>query len=155
MASKALGTLSRDRDGFFLLIEEEGIDEMAHHSNAKLTIKSGEALDDTVAMVMRFAARHPGTLVLVVGDHETGGLAIENVDDGDESGAGETAEDGPIPVADSDLQMTVDWTTGQHTGAATPITAEGPGADKLGRVQQNTDVHDSVQEALGFRKKRR
>ena len=38
------------------------------------------------------------------------------------------AEDGPIPVANSNLQMTVDWTTGQHTGAATPITADGPGA---------------------------
>ncbi len=152
MASTALDRLKRDRDGFFLLIEEEGIDEMAHHSNAKLTVKSGAALDDTVAMAMRFAAKTPGTLVLVVGDHETGGLAIENVDEEDESGAGETAEDGPIPVANSNLQMTVDWTTGQHTGAATPITADGPGADKLARVQQNTDVHDSVQEALGFRK---
>jgi alkaline phosphatase len=151
MATKALDTLSRDRDGFFLLIEEEGIDEMAHHSNARLTIKSGAALDDTVAMAMRFAAKTPGTLVLVVGDHETGGLAIENVDATDESGAGETAEDGPIPVANSNLQMTVDWTTGQHTGAATPITAEGPGAEKLGRVQQNTEVHDSIQEAVGFR----
>jgi alkaline phosphatase len=151
MAAKAIDTLKRDRDGFFLLIEEEGIDEMAHHSNARLTIKSGAALDDTVASVLRFAARTPGTLVLVVGDHETGGLAIENVDEKDEGGAGETAEDGPIPVAKSDLQMTVDWTTGQHTGAATPITAQGPGAQRLGRVQQNTDVHDAVQRAMGLR----
>ena len=41
MSTKALGLLSRDRDGFFLLIEEEGIDEMSHHGNAELTIKSG------------------------------------------------------------------------------------------------------------------
>jgi alkaline phosphatase len=155
MASKALDTLHRDRDGFFLLVEEEGIDEMAHHSNAKLTIKSGAALDDTVAMVMRFAAKTPGTLVLVVGDHETGGLAIENVDETDESGAGETAEDGPIPVANSNLKMSVDWTTGQHTGGATPITAQGPGAERLGRVQQNTDVHDSIARAMGFTGKKK
>ena len=148
MARKALDIVSRDRDGFFLLIEEEGIDEMAHHSNAKLTIKSGKALDDTVAMALRFASRTPGTLVLVVGDHETGGLAIENPGDADESGEGETAEDGPIPVADSDLEITVDWTTDGHTGAATPITSEGPGADQLARVQRNVDVHHAVQRAM-------
>lgn len=154
MATKAIDTLSRDRDGFFLLIEEEGIDEMAHHSNAKLTVRSGAALDDTVAMALRFAARTPGTLVLVVGDHETGGLAIENIDEEDESGEGETAEDGPIPIANSDLELTVDWTSEGHTGAATPITAEGPGAESLARVQQNTDVHDSVQKAMGIRGRR-
>src|SRR4029079_10654879 len=41
MAAKALDTLSRDRDGFFVLIEEEAIDEMAHENNAGLMIKSG------------------------------------------------------------------------------------------------------------------
>lgn len=50
--------------------------------------------------------------------------------------------------AGTDLQFTVDWTSGQHTGAATPITAEGPGAARLGRVQQNTAVHDAVLAAM-------
>ncbi len=34
MATKALDVLSKDRDGFFVLIEEEAIDEMAHENNA-------------------------------------------------------------------------------------------------------------------------
>jgi alkaline phosphatase len=42
----------------------------------------------------------------------------------------------------------VDWTTGQHTGAATPLTAEGPGAATLARAQKNTDVHDRVLRAM-------
>jgi len=149
MSSKAIELLSRDRDGFFLLIEEEGIDEMAHHANTELTVKSGAALDDTVAMVVQFASRTPGTLVLVVGDHETGGLAIENVDDADENAPGEQAED-TYPIANSDLVMTVDWTTNGHTGAATPITASGPGAERLGKVLKNTDVHDAVLRAMGL-----
>jgi alkaline phosphatase len=33
MAAKALDVLSKDRDGFFVLIEEERIDEMAHENN--------------------------------------------------------------------------------------------------------------------------
>ena len=49
--------------------------------------------------------------------------------------------------------MSVDWTTGQHTGAATPITAQGPGAESLARVQQNTEVHHSVQRAMGLRRR--
>jgi alkaline phosphatase len=149
MSSKAINLLSRDRDGFFLLIEEEGIDEMSHHGNAHLTVKAGEALDDTVAMALKFAARTPGTLVLVVGDHETGGLAIENAEDADENPAGEQEED-RIPIFGSDLTMSIDWTTNGHTGAATPITAQGPGAERLGKVLKNTDVHDAVLRAMGL-----
>ena len=94
MAAKALDILSADRDGFFVLIEEEAIDEMAHENNAPLMIKSGAALDATVKVAVDFARRHPGTLIVVQGDHETGGLTIENPDDE----AGEEREDGPFPV---------------------------------------------------------
>jgi alkaline phosphatase len=148
LATKALDVLSRDRDGFFLFLEEEGIDEMAHANNAHLVLTAGQALDRTVAVAKAFAARHPGTLILVEGDHETGGLAIENVDPADESGDAASAEDGPFTVAGTDLQFTVDWTSGQHTGAATPLTAEGPGAERLARSQQNTAVHDAVLSAM-------
>ncbi len=148
MTAKALDVLSRDRDGFFLFVEEEGIDEFAHRSNATRTIQAGQALDTTVALALEFQAEHPDTLVLVVGDHATGGLAIENVDDADESGEAPTTEDGPYPLAGSDLQFTVDWTTGAHTGEATPITAQGPGASALGEAQQNVDVYDDVLRAM-------
>jgi alkaline phosphatase len=156
MTEKALDVLSRDRHGFFLMVEEEAIDEFEHNNNAARTIQAGQSLDETVALVHEFARANRGTLVLVVGDHETGGLAIENVDPDDESGdpddpsadVTQSLEDGPFPVANSDLQFTVDWTTGSHTGAATPLTAEGPGAERLARAQDATDVHDVVAELM-------
>ena len=148
MAAKALDVVSRDRDGFFLFLEEEAIDEFAHRSNATRTIQAGQSLEATVALALDFQRTHRDTLVLVVGDHATGGVAIENVDDEDESGAGATAEDGPFPIPGTDLEFTVDWTTGGHTGEATPITAQGPGADRLGGAQLNTDVHDAVLRAM-------
>ena len=151
MATKAIDLLSRDRDGFFLFIEEEGIDEMAHHSNAKLMIKAGAELDRTVKIALDFAARTPGTLVLVVGDHETGGLAIENVDPNDENGSGEQSED-TVAIAHSNLKMVADWTASGHTGAATPVTASGPGAQRLAGFIKNTQVHDAVLKAMGFRR---
>ena len=99
-------------------------------------------------MALRFAATHPGTLIVVAGDHETGGLAIENVDDADESGDGVSGEDGPFPIADSDLELTVDWTSGNHSGESTPLTANGPGARALARVLKNTEVHDAILDAM-------
>ena len=144
MAKKALGLLSSDRDGLFVLIEEEAIDEMAHENNAGLMIKSGEQLDKTVGVAVEFARRHPGTLIVVQGDHETGGLTIENPDTGDESGEELSKEDGPFPVKGTNLQVFADWTTGGHTGADTPITASGPGSERFDGVIDNTDVHDAI-----------
>jgi alkaline phosphatase len=148
MASKALKVLSRDRDGFFVLIEEEAIDEMAHSNNAGMVIKSGAVLDRTVKVAVDFARKHPGTLIVVQGDHETGGLTIGNPDTGDESGGAASSEDGPFPVKGSKLQVFADWTTGGHTGADTPITASGPGSAGFDGVIDNTDVHDVIARAM-------
>ena len=148
MAGKALDILSRDRDGLFVLLEEEGIDEMAHENNAGLMIKAGQALDRTVRLAVRFARKHPGTLIVVQGDHETGGLTIENPDTGDESGEELSREDGPFTVKGTNLQVFADWTTGQHTGADTPITASGPGSKRFDGVIDNTDVHDFISKAM-------
>jgi alkaline phosphatase len=148
MADKALDILSRDRDGLFVVIEEEAIDEMAHENNAGLMIKSGQALDRTVRLAVRFARQHPGTLIVVQGDHETGGLTIENPDTADESGDELSREDGPFTVKGTNLQVFADWTTGQHTGADTPITASGPGSKRFDGVIDNTDVHDFISKAM-------
>jgi alkaline phosphatase len=151
MGRKAIRLLSRDKQGFFLFMEEEAIDEMAHENNARLMAKAGAALDRAVAMAKRFQRSHPSTLILVVGDHETGGLTIENPDDEDESGEELSAEDGPFAVRGTSLEVFADWTTGQHTGADTPVTAGGPGSAGLDGVIDNTDVHDVVLRAMRLR----
>ncbi len=48
--------------------------------------------------------------------------------------------------------MFADWTTGGHTGADTPITAEGPGAERLARAQDATNVHDVLLAAMQRRR---
>jgi len=115
-------------------------------------IKSGEQLDKTVAVAVEWARRHPGTLIVVQGDHETGGLTIENPDTGDESGDELSKEDGPFTVKGTGLQVFADWTTDGHTGADTPITASGPGSKAFDGVIDNTDVHDAISRAMFGRK---
>ncbi|SDX02845.1 alkaline phosphatase [Marininema mesophilum] len=152
MTKKALSTLSRkSKKGFFLMVEEEGIDEMAHQNNAKLTMKSGKAFDKTVAVAKAYAKKHRNTLVIVVGDHETGGLTIENSGVEkypDESGDGLSKEDGPFPVSHSDKTFMVDWTTGNHSGTDVPLTAMGPGSERLTGVYENTHIHDVILRTL-------
>ncbi|RSN55016.1 alkaline phosphatase [Amycolatopsis sp. WAC 04182] len=146
MARKALDTLSQNPRGFFLFLEEEGTDGMSHENNAHGVIDAGRALDATVAEVMRFVRAHPDTLVIIGGDHETGGLAIENYDASDT----DPDQDGPFDVPGSKLRFTVDWTTHDHTGSDTPVTAEGPGSTRLGGTVENTDVHRVMRAASGL-----
>ncbi|RSM57116.1 alkaline phosphatase [Amycolatopsis sp. WAC 01376] len=146
MARKALDTLSKNPRGFFLFLEEEGTDGMSHENNAHGVIDAGRALDATVAEVMRFVRTHPDTLVIIGGDHETGGLSIENYDPSDT----DPDQDGPFDVPGSKLKFTVDWTTHDHTGSDTPVTAEGPGATRLGGTVENTDVHGVMRAASGL-----
>jgi alkaline phosphatase len=155
MTQKAIDTLSRDPDGFFLMVEEEGIDEMAHQSNAELVIKAGQQLDEAIKVGQSFAQSDPDTLVIVAADHETGSLAIEDTNEiqsdpayPNESGAGRTKEDGPFRVADSDKEFLVDWTTTNHTAEDVPVTAMGPGSENLAGVYENTHIHDAMVEAL-------
>ncbi|MFC3453755.1 alkaline phosphatase [Amycolatopsis speibonae] len=146
MARKALDTLSKNPRGFFLFLEEEGTDGMSHENNAHGVIDAGRALDATIAEVLRFVRAHPDTLVIIGGDHETGGLSIENYDT-DET---DPDQDGPFDVPGSKLQFTVDWTTHGHTGADTPVTAEGPGSARLGGTVENTDVYWVMRAASGL-----
>ncbi|MFC7534783.1 alkaline phosphatase [Actinoplanes sp. GCM10030250] len=148
MARKALQNLSGDRDGFFLLIEEEGVDEFAHRNNGQRTLQAMGELDKAVAVARAYAASHRDTLVVVTGDHETGGLAVEDVDTEDESGTGTSAEDGPFPVKGTDFQFYIDWTTPQHTGQGVPVTAFGPLAEKFTGKHPNTYAYDVLQPIL-------
>jgi alkaline phosphatase len=97
-----------------------------------------------------YVAQHPDTLLIVTGDHECGGLTVEDVDDQDESGDGSTisAEDGPFPVADSEKEFVLDWTTTGHTGAPTVVTAEGEGSEALEGYYPNTRLHEVMRSAL-------
>src|SRR4051812_13799187 len=88
MTTKALSTLSSDEDGFFLVVEEEGIDEMAHENNGTRMLQAMQSLEKAVEVARDYVAAHPDTLLIVTGDHECGGLTVEGVDPTDESGPG-------------------------------------------------------------------
>ena len=73
---KGIEVLDNDT-GFFLMCEGGKIDWACHANDAASTIHDTQALADAVQVAIDFAAEHPEeTLILVTGDHETGGLTI-------------------------------------------------------------------------------
>lgn len=76
MAAKALDLLSADPDGFFLMIEGAQVDHGNHAGDLPWATYEMIAFDDTVALVLAWAEAHPETIVMIMPDHETGGLTL-------------------------------------------------------------------------------
>ncbi|MHB1194420.1 MAG: alkaline phosphatase [Longimicrobiales bacterium] len=128
MTRAALAVLSRDRDGFFLMVEGSQPDWLAH-DHAPIGDVAREVLDFDAAVgaALDFADANPGTLVVVVADHETGGMAIELTPDS-------------LHVEGTPRAPFADYATTGHTGQMTPLFAAGPGAHLFGGVKDNFRV---------------
>jgi alkaline phosphatase len=158
LTAAAIDVLSHEPAGFFLMVEESAIDRMAHRNNAPLTLKGVLELDRAVQVALAYANRSPDTLVVVTADHECGGLAVAGSQDQPypyEPGGGLldtllAGEDGPFPVAGSDYGFVLGWATTGHTSAPVPVTATGPGAERLTGSFENTDLFHRMAEAMGL-----
>lgn len=137
--AKALEILSNnakaDRTGFFLMVEGSQIDGKAHGHDLEGMIAEIRDFDAAVEVAFDYADEHPGTLVVVTADHETGGLTIVN---------------GNRRFDLRDHQVDYAWTTGGHTGGMVPIFAYGTGSEHFSGVFENTDLPKIMCRLLGL-----
>ena len=64
-------------NGFFFMIEGGEIDHCGHANDAASNLHEVLALDDAVRVAMEFYEKHKDeTLVIITGDHETGGMTM-------------------------------------------------------------------------------
>ncbi|MFO7685908.1 MAG: alkaline phosphatase [Desulfobacterales bacterium] len=64
-------------EGFFIMVEGGKIDWACHANDAMATIGDMLDFDNAVGVALEFMRKHPlQTLVVVTGDHETGGMTI-------------------------------------------------------------------------------
>ncbi|WP_256975633.1 alkaline phosphatase [Paenibacillus sp. MY03] len=82
MTELAVETLSQDQDGFFLMVEGSQIDWAGHANDPTALITDMLAFEEAVDVALEFAKKDKNTLVVVVGDHETGGMNIGNTPGG-------------------------------------------------------------------------
>ena len=73
---KGIDVLYND-NGFFFMIESGKIDWAGHANDAVANIYDTLAFDEAIQVAVEFAKQHPDeTLIVVTGDHETGGMTI-------------------------------------------------------------------------------
>lgn len=76
MARVALAIISRDPDGFFAVIEEEGTDNFSNNWNARGALEALRRADEMIGIVRRFVEERGDTLMLVAADSDAGGLQV-------------------------------------------------------------------------------
>jgi alkaline phosphatase len=81
MTKAALGELSKNEDGFFLMVEGANIDKMSHPLDWDRALVETIEFDKAIGVAREFAASHPDTLIVVTGDHAHGVSIIGTVDD--------------------------------------------------------------------------
>ncbi|KGR75834.1 alkaline phosphatase [Ureibacillus sinduriensis] len=78
MTGKAIDTLSKDQDGFFLMVEGSKIDWAAHANDPIGMVTDFLEFDEAVAEALEFAEKDGETLVIAVTDHGNSGITIGN-----------------------------------------------------------------------------
>ncbi|WP_418674225.1 alkaline phosphatase, partial [Akkermansia sp.] len=126
---KALETLSRNPRGFFLMVEGSNIDKAAHHGKLAEMMEEIFDFDRTAGAVLEWAARHPGTLVVITADHNTGAFSL----------SGGNLEKGEITAL---------FSSGNHDGVAVPVYAFGSGSGAFTGIYENTDIFRKIMAAM-------
>ncbi|MDR9415532.1 MAG: alkaline phosphatase [Gracilimonas sp.] len=131
MVNKTLNILSKDKDGFFLMLEGSQIDWAGHGNDVEYLIDEVKDFDAAVKAVLDFAEQDGETLVILTADHETGGMTLQR-----ELAAGDSLE--------------IYWTTDYHTAIPVPMMAYGPHATEFMGWRDNTYIGKKIAELLDF-----
>ncbi len=126
-----INILSKDPDGFFLMVEGSQIDWGGHANDAEYVRTEVMDFDRAIKVALDFAEKDGNTLVIVTADHETGGLAL--------SGNEEDKTQNKIEPK---------FTTKNHTGVMVPVYSYGPGSEKLEGIFENTFIFNVMKESL-------
>ncbi|MGV8939416.1 MAG: alkaline phosphatase [Allorhizobium sp.] len=81
MTNVALDQLSKNQDGFFLMVEGASIDKMSHPLDMERAVVDTIEFDKAIAAGRKFQETHPDTLVVVTGDHTHGVSLLGIIDD--------------------------------------------------------------------------
>ena len=132
--AERLETLSKR--GFFLMVEAAQIDHRGHSNDAGGIVMEMAEFDRAIGEAFDYADRTPGTLVIVVADHETGGYAMAS---------------SKLNVECEERAGTMQgFVTRGHTATLVPMFAYGARADLFTGIKDNTDIPKLIAQAMGL-----
>lgn len=137
--AKALEILTNNvkqqkKKGFVMMVEGSKIDGEGHGNNIEGVLAETRDFEKAVAVAMDYADAHPGTLVVVTGDHETGGLSIPS-----------NKTDFTLPESG----ISYGFSTTGHTGIMLPVYLYGTGAESISGIMENTELSQALQRLIG------
>ncbi len=107
------------KKGFFAMFEGAKIDTESHKNNIKKMKKELYDFDYAIMKAANFVYENPDTTLIILADHETGGL-----------------------------NDNCQYTTTNHTAADIPLYAYGKNADLFKGVQDNTEIYQKIKKIL-------
>lgn len=132
-----LAHLSKNKDGFFLMVEGSQIDWGGHANDADYIITEVLDFDKAIGEALDFAEKDGNTLVIVTADHETGGFSLSST---------------PREERGSDYdQLTGTFSTGGHSATLIPVFAYGPGSENFKGIYQNTEIFNKMLKSYGWK----
>ncbi len=127
----ALERLSRDPDGYFLMVEGAQIDWAEHERDARLLLLELADFDRAVLRAREHARQRGRTAVVVVADHDTGAPA-------------------PLQklLTPPNAPLVIRYLSGDHTALLVPLLVNGPAAASWARSRHLSDLGAAMREWL-------
>lgn len=161
MSQAALAILSRDPDGFFLVAEDESVDNMGNHNNASGKFEALRRADAAIGIFRDFIARNPHTLMIMTADSDAGGMQVLGPPPGviaigkplperDVNGAPYDGVDGTMSApfmsapdrSGRQWPFAVSWASLSDVSGAILVRAEGMNSNLVhGKLLDNTDIY--------------
>ncbi len=132
MTKKAIETLSKNPNGYVLMIEGSMIDWGGHALDIDYVVSEMIDMDNAVGMALEYAGKDNNTLIVVTADHETGGLTLTG---------------GSI----SDHNVSAKFSGTNHTAVMVPIFSFGPGAERFSGIHDNTFFFGEFMDLLNIK----
>ena len=124
----AVNFLDKKNQNFFLMIEGSQIDWGGHSNEITYVMEEMKDFNTMLNKVLDWAQKDGNTLVVITGDHETGGLSI-------------------LPGSKKGKLMT-HFSTTKHTACLIPVYAFGPGAEEFAGIYENTEIYFKLKQAM-------
>ena len=118
---KMLPKLSNNDNPYFLLIEASQIDWGGHKNDIDYVLSEFIDMDKAINKVIEFTKNDKNTIVIVTGDHETGGLAITS-------------------GRRRNFQIKTEFSTIGHSAVMIPVFAKGAHSEIFSGIYDNTEI---------------
>jgi len=114
---------------FFMMLEAAQIDYGGHANNIEYVVKEVIDFDALIGKAIQYADENKGTLIIITGDHETGGLTLHDGDYKKQS-------------------LTAQFATNDHTGIPVPVFSYGYRSFLFDGVYENTELFNKILNAV-------